>query len=199
MINRNQWLWLKPIKILNWLTALKKTWLSPLSTLIFFVSSLNCRSNCGIGDIKKNWLCICVFLHKTCCSRKKTEVEKRTIFFKVCTENVYSFGQQMNGRDAGVYKVTRWPWWCQRHPAAADSRLSVIVCHLVTNLSEHETSLVTVNSRHVISACLPASPGSSPIVAHACSPGAQKRRLGRVIHTCRFIWRQTQVSFFILW
>lgn len=65
--------------------------------MIFFVSSLNCRSNCGIGDIKKNWLCICVFLHKTCCSRKKkknrknTEVEKQTIFLKVCTENVYSF------------------------------------------------------------------------------------------------------------
>lgn len=55
-------------------------------------------------------MCFCirlVALEKKKKNRKNTEVEKQTIFLKVCTENVYSFGQQMNGRDAGVYKVTR--------------------------------------------------------------------------------------------
>lgn len=48
----------------------------------------------------------------------------------------------------------------QQHPAATDSGLSIMVCHLAIDLGEKIT-VVIGNFHHIISICLARSPGSS--------------------------------------
>lgn len=152
---------------------------SPECIDFFFVSSLNCRSNCGIGDIKKNWLCMCV--------SKKIEKQKKSK--KHWSGKTNPLPQGLHGKRVFFWTTDEWEgrWGVQGDQitlvmsAASSSCWQQIVCHrLSSSVIWWQTWVSTKQawSQSILVTSSPpvckASPGSSPIVAQRMQPRRTK-------------------------